>query len=739
MPVYETTVTDSSNVPVAGASGYIYVNGVLADLTDDLGAPLANPVVTDALGYVKATVPSSNFTVKWRWQGLERRVETFLEGGFDSSLRAELATDDGASMIGEAEGGTLQDKIIDLSASFDATVAATETAQAAAEAAAELAGDYGDMKVYRTWALLNAVTGTAGDMATVLTDTGTHTDPVVGWTVSNSGIFSYVASPAGWQRIGNTSAADAAASAAAISASEAAIVRTEDQLMDFAPRRQLFDPSAATDGFFVNSTGGLNAHADYAASEWIPWPKGVTQVTMSRGNWLVQGALAGGTISAVSGTNANPNSNNYTLTKHSSATHFRVSVLKTVFTTANFSIEPGAGPLASTKPPFGKLVNGAALLDSTVPTAALADDAVTVAKAAFVSLGKNLFNKATTTANSGQGTGGVIVATGRQLSDYIDIRSYPDGTVFTYGAAGGVVARFRAVFDSSFVNRGAGYSTDTNGTTSYTKQAGDAYMRLTYEDAFVPSAQVEVGATQTSYEAYGQRLTSDILNAVQPSKWANKAFLSYGDSLTAQLEWQPEISEKLGLLHTAAGVGGRRVSGASGMNVQATIDALPVDQDLIIVLGGTNDWAASVPLGAPYTTGTSGGLPTITLNTNVNEFYGALNVMVQRLQTKYPTGRLCLAAPPWSEMPSRVTAGTWAQDSVNLQGLTIVEYGDAIAAVARFHGLPFIDFRETGINATNNETYMKNDGDWLHPNSTHGGPRMAEVAIGRLNDIEPLV
>ena len=80
MPVYETVVTDGDNLPVAGAKGYVYVDGVLASLTDDLAAPLGNPLTSDSLGYVKATVPSSNFTVKWNWLGRERLIENFLAG-----------------------------------------------------------------------------------------------------------------------------------------------------------------------------------------------------------------------------------------------------------------------------------------------------------------------------------------------------------------------------------------------------------------------------------------------------------------------------------------------------------------------------------------------------------------------------------------------------------------------------------------------------------------------------------
>ncbi len=54
-----------------------------------------------------------------------------------------------------------------------------------------------------TWAVLATINGTrAGQPArTPTTDTGTHTDPVVGGTVPNSGEFAWSVSPAGWRRV----------------------------------------------------------------------------------------------------------------------------------------------------------------------------------------------------------------------------------------------------------------------------------------------------------------------------------------------------------------------------------------------------------------------------------------------------------------------------------------------------------------------------------------------------------
>ncbi len=60
---------------------------------------------------------------------------------------------------------------------------------------------------FATWSALNAAPGsTANETAIVVGDSGTHTDPVVGGTVANSGRFAWSVSPAGWKRIDDYSA-----------------------------------------------------------------------------------------------------------------------------------------------------------------------------------------------------------------------------------------------------------------------------------------------------------------------------------------------------------------------------------------------------------------------------------------------------------------------------------------------------------------------------------------------------
>ncbi|KUR71186.1 hypothetical protein AQZ52_10975 [Novosphingobium fuchskuhlense] len=72
---------------------------------------------------------------------------------------------------------------------------------------------------FATWSALASATGMlAGDRARVrASDTGTHTDPVVGGTVSNAGDYTYSASPAGWQRTGDLDSQTASALVAQVS------------------------------------------------------------------------------------------------------------------------------------------------------------------------------------------------------------------------------------------------------------------------------------------------------------------------------------------------------------------------------------------------------------------------------------------------------------------------------------------------------------------------------------------
>lgn len=85
--------------------------------------------------------------------------------------------------------------------------AAAQVASAEAAAAGQL--------TLPTWAALSSIAGTrANQRAEVVNDTGSHTDPVVGGTVANGGIYAWSTSPQGWRWLSETGIASLQASKA---------------------------------------------------------------------------------------------------------------------------------------------------------------------------------------------------------------------------------------------------------------------------------------------------------------------------------------------------------------------------------------------------------------------------------------------------------------------------------------------------------------------------------------------
>jgi hypothetical protein len=116
----------------------------------------------------------------------------------------------------EALAGTAADKAMTPRRTKAVVDAAVVTLQ---ESLDELAASQsGGVIAAESWAVLAAYpTGAraAGDQARVTgADAGTHTDPVAGGTVANRGIYRWSVSPAGWRRVADLEADDAAASAA---------------------------------------------------------------------------------------------------------------------------------------------------------------------------------------------------------------------------------------------------------------------------------------------------------------------------------------------------------------------------------------------------------------------------------------------------------------------------------------------------------------------------------------------
>jgi hypothetical protein len=229
-------------------------------------------------------------------------------------------------------------------------VAAAQTAVAQVQTIANTGVGY----VIPTWQTLASLpapsTGQYSGAIVLDTDTGTHTDPVVGGTVANGGIYRYSASPAGWQRVANSTAAAVAAqvqqaTAAAAAAGNASLGTLSRGLP---ATRNIFDVSRATVGVAVKATDGTTAvNSGYITSDftdidttWTPSanlfgtgsPYGIAYY--DAGHTFISGVTAAsGTVAAAGGT---------TLTRPANATNVRFTLQMTAAQAANVVVVNGA-------------------------------------------------------------------------------------------------------------------------------------------------------------------------------------------------------------------------------------------------------------------------------------------------------------------------------------------------------------------------------------------------------------
>jgi hypothetical protein len=85
--------------------------------------------------------------------------------------------------------------------------------------------------------------------------------------------------------------------------------------------------------------------------------------------------------------------------------------------------------------------------------------------------------------------------------------------------------------------------------------------------------------------------------------------------------------------------------------------------------------------------------------------------------------------------------GCWADGFTNTLGLTAWDYSDAVEAVAKKWGLPFIRMiNECGWDTTNASSFLglgDAAGVYIHPIQS-GADRMSNVFYGRVRQIEPI-
>lgn len=235
--------------------------------------------------------------------------------------------------------------------------------------------------------------------------------------------------------------------------------------------------------------------------------------------------------------------------------------------------------------------------------------------------------------------------------------------------------------------------------------------------------------------------------------WSKKKWCSYGDSITASNGWQPTVTGALGFgEHYLRGIGGttfhekgsvawideegnylaRPDNGgtqpegsieiqSSMCNNERITKTIPTDVDLVVVMGGTNDFGNTElgDLSYPY---------------DDNTFKGSVALTVERIQAHVPDAIIVLVSPVSGRVGEDDEGNTIP--AIGGNGLTTEDYAKAIEEVAHYLSIPFIDvYGKCGINHLNRDKYLS---DIVHPNNDGYVKKMAPVIVGGLKLIDPL-
>lgn len=254
------------------------------------------------------------------------------------------------------------------------------------------------------------------------------------------------------------------------------------------------------------------------------------------------------------------------------------------------------------------------------------------------------------------------------------------------------------------------------------------------------------------------RLNPDYISSVMKyiSSWKDKKFVSYGDSITQQNLWQPYVRNYFEMEHACRGVGGsgfvrgvshyyanadgsynsKYTTGSTAPEGTTLCEAclcsderialsIPEDADLILIAGGTNDHggdATSVPELGEISYTIVDGKPVFDTTT----FKNAVCATVYKIMERCPEAIVMLMTPC-------NTRGMNQVQTVNGNGLELLDYAHAIKECAEYMSIPCIDvYGESGLNQFN----MKLNGDNLHPDDA-GARKMARAVIAKLKAYEP--
>ncbi len=267
--------------------------------------------------------------------------------------------------------------------------------------------------------------------------------------------------------------------------------------------------------------------------------------------------------------------------------------------------------------------------------------------------------------------------------------------------------------------------------------AGCCYIRISVLAANLPQVFLAEGNyKQNAIPAYqeAQRIAPTFLTPapVFANTLQGKTILGIGDSITqadgCEAGWIMRVADNLGMIGINKGINGSTIAvKESNPDERAPMvtryQDMP-DADVVVVLGGSNDWYyAWTPIGE------------FADRTNYT-FYGALHNLIQGLMQKYADSLIVFCTP--------IKRGNTA-NLTNSNGKTLDEYCDIIKEVCAYYGVAVLDCNRDVQLAPfvpwqNNKYFLvpggQTESDYTHPNDL-GHTKIAAYITGQIKALVP--
>ena len=198
-------------------------------------------------------------------------------------------------------------------------------------------------------------------------------------------------------------------------------------------------------------------------------------------------------------------------------------------------------------------------------------------------------------------------------------------------------------------------------------------------------------------------------NAVLVGKKINVIGDSYvaGGNTGMTTTWHYKMAQKYSMTYRNYGIGGNGLidPNRNGVPVVSRYTEMDNDADIVIVIGGKNDFNGQYP---------------------IDDFKSGLETLCAGLINKYPTKRIMFFTP-W-----RVSMETIAETSPSQASFTIslIDYVNVIVEICTKYMIPVFDTKNSQMfinNSTFRTTYMESSADVSHTNND-GGTRFEPIA-----------